>query len=267
LQVVAVARDYAVNAVELFGIPLRNVSLGDAVSIIARCLENESSNSVFFLNAHAVNLARDDPEYREIFRRATHVFADGIGVRIAGILAGRRLVGNVATDWYPHLCGLLQGTDVRIFLLGGEPGIAERARDRTLLDFPSLTICGVHHGHFPDEEGSKVIAGIREAKTDLLLVGMGMPKQERWVATNLEATGVKVAIVVGALFDYWSGKRKRAPVWMRRMGLEWFGRLIPGRGEPRRLWRRYLLGNFRFLGSALAHGIRERRMSRHSRRM
>jgi exopolysaccharide biosynthesis WecB/TagA/CpsF family protein len=89
-------------------------------------------------------------------------------------------------------------------------------------------------------------------------LGMGMPKQDGWVAKNLKATGVKVAIVVGALFDYWSGKRKRAPVWTRRMGLEWFGRLIPGRGEPRRLWRRYLLGNFQILWLALVHRVRER---------
>ena len=151
---------------------------------------------------------------------------------------------------------------MKIFLLGCEPGVAEKAREQALSEYPGLSICGIHHGYLSEGDEQRVVAAIREAETDILFVGMGVPKQEKWIAKNLEATNAKVALGVGALFEYHSGKAQRAPLWMRRLGLEWLGRLIPGRGQPRRLWRRYLLGNFRFMWLALAHGIQERRRSR-----
>jgi N-acetylglucosaminyldiphosphoundecaprenol N-acetyl-beta-D-mannosaminyltransferase len=218
---------------------------------------------IAFFNAHCVNVAHDDTEYREILKRATHVLPDGVGVRIAAALAGKRLKPDFnPTDLYPLLCRALQGTGVRLFLLGCEPGVAERARARALLDYPGLLVCGAHHGYLSDSDEQEVIAAIREAKTDLLLVGMGVPKQEKWIARNVNATGAKVAMGVGALFEYHAGKAKRAPPWMRRIGLEWLGRLIPGRGAPRRLWRRYLVGNFRFLWLAVLHAVEERRKCR-----
>jgi len=248
-----------VDTVSLFDIPVRNVDFDEAVKLIFECVERGGSNCIFFFNAHAVNVAHADPEYRRILRRATHVFPDGIGVRIAGLLCGRRLSPYLnPTDLYPRICSAIQGTGIRMFLLGCEPGVAEKARSRALLEYPGLAICGTHHGYLSEEEEPGVIEAIREARTDILLVGMGIPKQEKWIAKHLEATGAKVALGVGALFEYHSGRARRAPLWMRRMGLEWLGRLIPGRGDPRRLWRRYLLGNFKFLWLALVHGIRVR---------
>lgn len=251
------------ETVTLFGIPVRNIGFDDAVTLIRECVNRGGSNRVFFFNAHGVSVSHDDHEYHEILRNATHVLPDGIGVRLAGILCGRRLGPDLnPTDLYPRLCEALQGTGIRIFLLGCEPGIAEKAREKALFEYPGLSICGVHHGYLSGEDERRVIAAIREARTDILLVGMGVPKQEKWVAKNLMATNAKVAMGVGALFEYHAGKARRAPLWMRRLGLEWLGRLIPGRGNPRRLWRRYLLGNFRFMWLALAHGMQERRRSR-----
>lgn len=247
------------ETVTLFGIPVRSIGFGDALALIRECVRQGGSNSIFFFNAHGVSVAHNDPEYNEVLKRATHVFPDGIGVRIAGVLCGRRLSPDLnPTDLYPRLCEALQGTGTRIFLLGCEPGVAEKAQERALLEYPALSICGVHHGYFSKEDERRVVAAIREAETDILFVGMGVPKQEKWIAKNLEATNAKVAMGVGALFEYHSGKAQRAPVWMRRLGLEWLGRLIPVRGNPRRLWRRYLFGNFRFLWLALAHGMKER---------
>jgi len=252
----------------MFGIPVRNIGLDDAVALIRGCVERGGSNSIFMLNAHAVNTAHSDPEYRALLRGATHVFPDGVGVRIAGALSGRRLRPDLnPTDLYPRLCRALEGTGIKMFLLGCEPGVAERARERALADHPDLAVCGAHHGYLTAEDERRVIVAIREAGTDLLLVGMGIPKQEKWIAKNLEATGAKVAMGVGALFEYHAGKARRAPVWMRRLGLEWLGRLIPGRGAPRRLWRRYLIGNFRFLWLAIVYGLRARPRPLRSRRL
>ncbi len=251
------------DTITLFGVPIRNVGYEGALDLIRQCIANGGSNRVFFINAHSVNLLHGDSEYHEILKSATHIFRDGIGMRIAAHLSGKRLRPDMGpTDLYPLLCQALQGTGVRMFLLGGERGIVEKTREVALLEYPALSICGVHHGYLSELEEQHVITAIREAGTDVLLVGMGAPNQEKWVAKNLEATGAKVAMGVGALFDYHAGKVRRAPVWMRRLGLEWLGRLIPGRGEPRRLWRRYLLGNFRFLWLASLHGIRERRRRR-----
>jgi N-acetylglucosaminyldiphosphoundecaprenol N-acetyl-beta-D-mannosaminyltransferase len=247
--------------VSLFGIPICDITLDEALDLIRHCVTAGSSSKIFLCNAHTVNLARDDAEFREVLLRGTYVLPDGVGVRIAGLLCGRRLKPDFnPTDLYPRLCQSLQETGVRVFLLGGEPGIAERAKAKALAEFPGLLICGTHHGYFSPEDEERVIGTIRDSRADILLVGMGQPKQEKWIGRNLELTGAKVGMGVGALFDYHAGKIKRAPVWMRRLGLEWLGRLIPGMGEPRRLWRRYLLGNFRFLWFAVLHAI-ERRSS------
>ncbi len=252
-----------VETVTLFGVPLCNTGFDGAVQIVLDCVRRGGSNSIFFFNAHAVNVAHGDAEYRKALRKATYVLPDGVGVRIAAVLAGRRLRPDLnPTDLYPRLCLALQGTGVRIFLLGCEPGVAEEARRRALSEYPGLSICGARHGFFSREEEPEVIADIRKARTDVLFVGMGIPRQEKWIMRNLEATGARVALGVGALFEYHAGKAQRAPLWMRRMGLEWLGRLIPGRGAPRRLWRRYLLGNFKFLSLALVHGMRVRLRTR-----
>ena len=258
-------QESSIETVTLFGIPVRNIGFDDAVTLIRDCVKRGGSNRVCFFNAHGVTVADGDPEYREILRNATHVLPDGIGVRIAGMMCGRRLRPDLnPTDLYPLLCEALQGTGINMYLLGCEPGIAKKARIRLLSEYPGLSICGAHHGYLSGDDEQRVIAAIREAKTDVLLVGMGVPKQEKWMAKNLEATHAKVAMGVGALFEYHAGKARRAPLWMRRLGLEWLGRLIPGRGAPRRLWRRYLLGNFRFLWLAVKHGLRVRLGSRRS---
>ncbi len=245
------------NTIQLFGLPVWNVALDHAVTLVEECLRHGGPAAIYFVNAHCINVAQDDPEYRMILGSAAHVFADGVGMRIAGLLHGTPLIDNVnGTDLYPPLCRALEEIGARIFLLGANPGVAERLKARTERQYPNLIICGVHHGYFPDDDEPKIISAIREAGTDLLLVAMGVPRQEKWVARNLAATGARVAIGVGALFDFYSGKLRRPPAWMRRLGLEWLGRLIQ---EPARLWRRYLLGNFRFLWlacrSALVHRL------------
>jgi N-acetylglucosaminyldiphosphoundecaprenol N-acetyl-beta-D-mannosaminyltransferase len=202
-----------------------------------------------FLYAHGVNVAERDPEYRAVLAKATHLFADGIGMRLASLAAGTPLLDNVnGTDLFPLLCRALQGTGIRVYCLGSMPGVTERVKERAAREYPGLAICGTYHGFFEkSSEECKVIASIRAARADLVLVGMGVPHQEKWLFTYLEETGARVGIAVGGVFDVYSGKIWRPPVWMRRLGLEWFGRLIPGLGEPRRLWKRYLVGNFVFL--------------------
>ena len=233
------------NTVTLFKIPLCNVTLEQAVDIALECLEGKAPSTIFFLNAHCVNIARENTVYRDALRNATYVFGDGIGVRLAAYWQRTPLVDNVnGTDLFPRLCEALQQTDKRIFLLGGEPGIAEEMKQQMEMQYPGLTFCGTQHGFFQPEETTQIRERIRESKTDLLLIALGVPRQELWIAEHLESCNVKAAMGVGGLFDFYSGKNRRAPVWMRRIGLEWLHRLYL---EPHRLWKRYLIGNLQFI--------------------
>lgn len=248
------------SIVNLLDIPIWNVRIAEAIELLRDALCRPVQTEVFFVNAHCINVARRDDEYRRLLMNADYVFADGVGMRIAARSMGVRLVDNVnGTDLYPLLCASLEGTGTRMFLLGSAPGVAERVREYTLRNWPGLEISGVHHGYFDENEEEALIASIRRAGTDLLLVGMGVPRQEKWIARVLPATRVRVAMGVGGLFDVYSGKVWRPPMWMRRIGLEWMGRLVPGKGEPGRLWRRYLIGNVQFLVLVVRAAIKERR--------
>ncbi|MGC9328699.1 MAG: exopolysaccharide biosynthesis polyprenyl glycosylphosphotransferase, partial [Candidatus Hinthialibacter sp.] len=148
-----------------------------------------------------------------------------------------------ANDLLPQFCRRAEEKGHRIFLLGGEDGIAEKTKDDLLSKYPQLQIVGCHSGFFSERESDVVIEKIREAKPDILIVGMGAPKQELWIRRHLKELDVPVAWGVGGLLDYSAKGLRRAPSWMRKSGLEWFWRLCL---EPRRLWRRYILGNILF---------------------
>jgi N-acetylglucosaminyldiphosphoundecaprenol N-acetyl-beta-D-mannosaminyltransferase len=136
---------------------------------------------------------------------------------------------------------------MRVFLLGGRPGVAERVRRWMERTGPGLVVCGVRHGYVSPEAREELQREIRQARPDLLLVGMGAPHQDVWISENIEALQVPVAMAVGGLFDFYSGSVPRAPGWIRALGIEWTFRLLM---EPRRLWKRYLVGNSTFMARA-----------------
>ncbi|HEY5141223.1 MAG TPA: WecB/TagA/CpsF family glycosyltransferase, partial [Methylococcales bacterium] len=131
-----------------------------------------------------------------------------------------------------------------LFLLGGLPGIAELTAQAMQQRYPDLLIAGSHDGYFTSEQESKVIATINNSGAAILLIGFGVPKQELWLARHREQLQPTVCLGIGGLFDYYSGRIPRAPVWLREIGLEWTWRLIQ---EPGRMWKRYLIGNPLFL--------------------
>ena len=171
--------------------------------------------------------------------------ADGIGIKIAGKLLGQEIKQNVnGTDLFPRLCAALSHTQHRVFLLGGQPGVPEKVRQWISDHYPAVVVCGWHHGYFSPTEEHTVIEQIADSKATLLLVAFGVPRQEKWIHRHLEATGVKVALGVGGLFDFYSGRIPRAPQWLREIGGEWLYRLCQ---EPQRMWKRYIVGNAMFL--------------------
>ncbi len=211
--------------------------------------------TVLYANAHVLNTALDKPDLLLAWQSADLVYADGVGVVWAARwLSGRRLVKLTGADWIGRLASLSAPLGRRWFLLGGASGVAELAGLRLAEAFPGLQIAGTYYGFFPEAETPAVVERIRAARPDLLFVGLGTPRQELWLARNRGKIEAPLGWAVGALFDYLSGSEKRVPGWMNWLGLEWLFRLWV---DPRRKWRRYLLGNPRFVGRVIAQKFRK----------
>ncbi len=198
----------------------------------------------FLVNADTLLRVRDDDRLRAIVSRCVPVCADGQSVVWAARLLGKRLPGRVAgPDLFDALLALAVREAYSVYLLGAKPGIAEEAARKVVALHPGLKIVGTHHGYF-DLEDVAVVDAVRRAHPDILFVGMPSPRKEYWVSENLDRLGVPFTLGVGGTFDVVAGVRTRAPMWMQRAGLEWVCRLCQ---EPRRMWRRYLVGNARFV--------------------
>ncbi|MEE4608953.1 MAG: WecB/TagA/CpsF family glycosyltransferase [Desulfobacteraceae bacterium] len=250
------------SSAALFGLTIRNVNLSEASVDLVKAAREGVRRQVFFVNAHCVNVAARDQDYLDTLRAANFLYADGSGMRLAARLAGQPLRDNVnGTDLFPMLCREAAASGVGIALLGARPGIAERCADKMRHRFPGLKVVWVHHGYLNAAEGAALISSLNESGAGLLLVAMGVPVQEKWIARHAGALRIPVLLGVGALFDFYSGEVSRAPAFMRKLGLEWGYRLLV---EPRRMFARYVLGNPVFVGRALLRRMRGRETLRHA---
>jgi N-acetylglucosaminyldiphosphoundecaprenol N-acetyl-beta-D-mannosaminyltransferase len=229
----------------ILDIRIDNLTLDHAVEqVVAQLAANEPSQ-VCFVNADCVNIAQHDLQYLEILRRADLTLADGIGLKLAGKILGSPIRQNVnGTDMFPRLCSALSRSGRGMFLLGGLPGVPEAVRDWLAANYPQVNVRGCHHGYFSPQQEPAVLRQIAESGAELLLVALGAPRQEKWIDRHQRDTGARVAMGVGGLFDFYSGRIPRCPQWLREMGLEWLYRFWQ---EPGRLWRRYFVGNGVFL--------------------
>jgi len=178
---------------------------------------------------------------------------DGTGLKLGAKILGVNTSPRITwADFAWQLAEFAEPRSFTSFFLGAYPGVAEKAAARLKERFPNLRVVGTHHGYFDktpgNPENEAVIQQINAVKPNILIVGFGMPLQERWLMENWERIEANVALTGGAVFDYVSGELRRPPQWMTDHGLEWLGRLII---EPRRLWQRYLIGNPLFLWRVL----------------
>jgi N-acetylglucosaminyldiphosphoundecaprenol N-acetyl-beta-D-mannosaminyltransferase len=227
------------------GIRLLNLGLDELVAAIEAAVASRARTQIAFVNPACVNIAAGDPLYRAALAHADWVCPDGIGMKIAGRILGRPIRQNLnGTDLFPRLCAAAARHGHRLYLLGARPGVAAAAARWAEREFPSLRIVGTRSGYFGAGEEETALAAIRESGADILLVAMGVPSQDLWLRRNLKRSGATVGIGVGGLFDFYGGRIPRAPLWLREIGGEWAWRLLQ---EPRRMWRRYLVGNAVFL--------------------
>jgi N-acetylglucosaminyldiphosphoundecaprenol N-acetyl-beta-D-mannosaminyltransferase len=239
--------------VEVLGVGVDPLTVEGLHSEIKRLVRDDARALVLNVNAHALNLCYEDAALRVFFNGAEVVFCDGAGVALAARVLGRRLPARITyADWAWSLAAFAAAEGLSLFFLGARPGVAQEAAKRLRERHPGLEVAGCHHGFFDHRAGSPeneaVVREINAARPDILLVGLGMPLQERWLMQNREKLAFGVALTGGAVFDYVSGRLRRGPRFLTENGFEWLARLLV---EPHRLWRRYLVGNPLFLARVL----------------
>lgn len=237
--------------IDLFGMRIDAVEMTDVLSHIRMLVEKPDGKCRYVVTPntdHAV-MFQHHQELRDAYADADLVLADGFPVVAAARLLKRPLPGRVCgSDLVPALFNAAtEQRPLRAFLLGAAPGVAERARDNVHQQWPAVEIVGTYSPPMgfekDDAENAKILQLVADARTDVLVVGLGAPKQELWVHRFHQQIDAPVALCVGATIDFLAGEKARAPVWMRKTGLEWLHRCL---SEPKRLARRYARDAFVF---------------------
>ena len=251
------------RSLRILGVAIDNLAFDDAIACLRGELHGSHRRTLFFANAHTLQLAHRSPQLRRALDAADHVFGDGTGVRWAARLQGIRLLANLnGTDLIPALMREADGDGLSYYLLGAAPDVVARTAAVTTTRFPGWTLAGYHHGFLDAAASEQVIADIAATRPHLLLVGMGNPIQELWIAANRHRLETNLAVGVGGLLSYLSGDYRRAPPVLRRQGLEWLAVLLTQRHK----WRRYVVGAPAFLLAVAAERRSQQAAARRARR-
>jgi N-acetylglucosaminyldiphosphoundecaprenol N-acetyl-beta-D-mannosaminyltransferase len=237
------------HRVDVLGVGVDPLTVDELHAEIEHLVRSGGRGVVLNVNAHCLNLCYEDPKLRDFMNGAEVVFCDGVGVMLAARILGRRIPERITyAEWTWQLADFAAARGFSLYFLGARPGVAQVAARRLKKRYPGLRIAGARHGYFDHSAGSAeneaVVDEINTVAPDILLVGLGMPLQDRWLMENWQRLDVHVALTGGAVFDYVSGRLRRGPRLLTDNGFEWLARLL---AEPRRLWRRYLVGNPLFL--------------------
>jgi N-acetylglucosaminyldiphosphoundecaprenol N-acetyl-beta-D-mannosaminyltransferase len=242
------AVDQSIAHVNVLGVRVSAIDLPGAVRTIAGWITARASSYVCVSGVHGVMESQDDSTLLAIHNRAGLVAPDGMPLVWLGRLDGYRHMQRVyGPDLLLACCAESERRGWRHFFYGGGDGVADLLSQRMRQRFPALQVVGTYTPPFrplTELEEADVVHRIREARADIVWVGLSTPKQERWMAAHVGRVDAPVLIGVGAAFDFHAGLKRQAPLWMQRSGMEWLFRLA---SEPTRLWRRYLTNNPRFV--------------------
>ncbi|WP_291278554.1 WecB/TagA/CpsF family glycosyltransferase [Galactobacter sp.] len=232
----------APRAVTVSGVKVRAFTQSALTQTVTTLAQSPGTDVLVGVNAHVCNLARRDPDLRGFLDKALN-YADGQSVVWSARLLGMPVPQRLATtDVAEPILRSAAAAGLPIYFFGAQPGIADAAATILRSRIPGLKL-RTHHGYVKDEETAALLTDIAEHGTKILFVGLGDPTQERWVAAHAEQLP-PVVLTCGGLFDWLSGHHRRAPHWMIDAGLEWLWRFMI---EPKRLARRYLVGNPSFM--------------------
>lgn len=247
-----------VPELELFGVRFHALTTPQLLKLITLRAQQDGKTVVSHVNIHALNLAYELDWYRTFLNKADLVYCDGFGVILGAILAAHSVKlehRQTCPDWIEILAAACEEERLSIFCLASHCHVIQASLEKLEQRFPRLKIAG-HHGYFSKYgvENERVIRCINQFKPDILCVGFGMPAQEAWINANKSNVEAKVFMPIGGCLDYYSGCVFRGPTLLTNHGFEWLVRLVV---NPRRLWRRYVIGNplffFRLLKETLAH--------------
>lgn len=221
----------------IMDVPINKVTMEEASDKVVKYLLGKGQHMVFTPNPEIIMEAQQDNELMRILKKADLVVADGIGVVIASrILKVKRLPERVGGfDLMQQVLGKIKNKDVKVYFLGSKPGVAEQAAQNMRKKYPGIKIVGTRDGYFTKADEQKIIDEIKELEVDLLMAGLGAPRQEKWIDENIKELGIKVGVGVGGSLDVMAGTVKRAPEIYQKLGLEWFYRLITNPKRAKRM--------------------------------
>jgi N-acetylglucosaminyldiphosphoundecaprenol N-acetyl-beta-D-mannosaminyltransferase len=248
--------------VNILGVDVSAINMDDALATLDGWIRDRTAHYVCVTGVHGIMESTRDPALREIHNAAGMVTPDGMPLVWMAHLLGFPNVSRVyGPDLMRAVTAVSPKTGYRHFYFGGRPGTAERLRDVLMLGHPGLQVVGTlspPFGEIAADEDEAMVQAIRAARPDIVWVGLGTPKQERWMRAHVDRLEVPVLVGVGAAFDFLSGEKKQAPVWIQRSGFEWLFRMMC---EPRRLLGRYLRNNPVFVVLALQQLLSTRRQA------
>lgn len=248
------------NKVDILGVPIAAIDLDQAANQIEYWIVKGRKVYVTVTGVHGIMESQYNEEVKRIHRNSAMCVPDGMPTVWIGKIYGHKKMGRVyGPDLMLEMIKRSSESGYTNFFYGGKTGVPERLQDRLSARFPGLRVVGTlspPFGPMNDKEEDDFRELIRQLSPDIMWVGLSTPKQEIWMATHLEKLDTRVMIGVGAAFDFHSGLVRQAPAWIQKCGFEWFFRMCV---EPRRLWRRYLYNNPRFVWLMLLQLLRLRR--------
>ena len=229
---------------QIFGIEIRSVSLLDLLHRIKKSILIKKNITILSGNIHSFNLAYKLKWLHCYMKTVDLIRLDGEGIRFICTLKGYKMHQRITwADFGWSLAEFCSKNKFSIYLLGGKENRAKLSSEKMKLKYPNLKISGYHHGYFnkdiSSKENFKILKMINNSNSDILIVGFGMPIQEKWLLENRDNINVPIVMTGGAVFDYLSGNTKRGSKFLIKIGHEWLARLIV---EPIRLWKRYFFG-------------------------
>lgn len=221
------------------------LSMDETIRFVEKIIQNGQPTQHVVINASKVNLMRTDKNLREIVNACPLINADGASILWAAKKLGIPLKERVTgIDLFLKLVELADKKGYKIYLFGAKEEVVEKVKIIFEAKYPNLQIAGYRNGYFTDADEQGMVENMRNSGADMMFVAFSSPKKEYWVNKNLNDIDIPFVMGVGGSFDVVAGVTNRAPKWMQRMGLEWFYRFIQ---EPRRMWRRYMVGNWKFI--------------------
>lgn len=239
---------------KILGIKITNISSIELnKKIFSQCKEG-SKSLILNVNIHAMNIAYKNEWFKKVLNSAFINFCDGDGVRLGAKILGESIQEKITYNrWIWDFASYSQENDITWYMVGSNSEVIRKAFDVLEHNYPDLKILGYHHGFLGDEDiNSSLIADIAQKKPNVLIVGMGMPLQERWLIDNFDKIEFNAALTGGAVFDYISGEAKMTPDIFYKLKLEWFYRFL---NEPKRLFKRYFIGNPLFIFRVLLEKV------------